>query len=54
MLMSYDFPGNFRELRHIIEDATVVCRNGMIGVQNQPDHFTNQEEGRVKRARDSR
>jgi transcriptional regulator with PAS, ATPase and Fis domain len=53
MLMSYDFPGNIRELENIIEDATVVWKNGMISIQNQPDHFTNPEEGRVKRARDS-
>ncbi len=49
MLMSYDFPGNLRGLENIIEDATVVWKNGMIGIQNLPDHFTNPDEGRVKR-----
>ena len=49
MLMSNDFPGNLRGLENIIEDATVVWKNGMIGIQNLPDYFTNPDEGRVKR-----
>jgi DNA-binding NtrC family response regulator len=50
MLMSYDFPGNLKGLENITEDATVGCKNGMIGIQNLPNHFTNPEEDRVKRA----
>ncbi len=37
ILMSYDFPGNIRELENIIEYACVVCRNGVIGIEHLPD-----------------
>jgi len=50
LLMSYDFPGNVRELENIIEYATVVCKNGMIGIEHLPDYFKNPDEGRVKRS----
>lgn len=36
LLMSYDYPGNIRELENIIEYATVICRNSLI----EPDHLT--------------
>jgi transcriptional regulator with PAS, ATPase and Fis domain len=39
LLLSYDYPGNVRELENIIEYATVVCKNGMIGVEHLPDFF---------------
>jgi len=35
LLMSYDFPGNARELENIIEHAFVLCRGGMI----EPHHL---------------
>ena len=41
MLMSHDFPGNVRELENIIEYATVVCKNGTIGIEHLPDFFRN-------------
>lgn len=39
VLMSYDFPGNVRELENIIEYATVVCRGNSIGVEQLPDYL---------------
>ena len=39
MLMSHEFPGNIRELENIIEYATVVCKNGLIGIEHLPDHL---------------
>ncbi|MHB1379954.1 MAG: sigma-54 interaction domain-containing protein [Desulfurivibrionaceae bacterium] len=35
ILMSYDFPGNIRELQNIIEYAFILCPGGLI----QPDHL---------------
>ena len=49
MLMSHDFPGNVRELENIIEYATVVCKNGMIGVEHLPDYFKNLDDSRAKK-----
>ena len=37
LLMSYDFPGNVRELENIIEYATVVCKNHLIEVKHLPE-----------------
>lgn len=39
LLMSYNYPGNIRELENIIEYASVVCRNGMIGIEHLPDYL---------------
>lgn len=39
ILMSHDFPGNIRELENIIEYSTVVCKNGIIGIEDLPDHL---------------
>ena len=39
LLMSYNYPGNIRELENIIEFATVVCKNSMIGTDNLPDYL---------------
>ncbi len=39
VLMSHEFPGNIRELENIIEYATVVCKNGLIGIEHLPDHL---------------
>jgi PAS domain S-box-containing protein len=39
LLMSHDFPGNVRELENIIEYATVVCKNHLIGVEQLPDYL---------------
>jgi DNA-binding NtrC family response regulator len=34
-LMAYDYPGNVRELRNVLERATLLCDGDMI----QPDHL---------------
>lgn len=46
VLMSHEFPGNIRELENIVEYATVVCKNGLIGTENLPDYL--KEKGREK------
>ncbi|MBW1767273.1 MAG: sigma 54-interacting transcriptional regulator [Deltaproteobacteria bacterium] len=48
LLMSYDFPGNIRELANIIEYATVVCRNSMIGMEHLPDYLREGSNGTGK------
>ena len=34
-LVAYDFPGNARELRYMVERAAILCRSGLI----LPEHF---------------
>ncbi len=36
ILLSYDFPGNIRELQNIIEYASILCISGMIQTQHLP------------------
>ncbi len=40
ILMSHDFPGNIRELENIIEYATLVCKNNLIGIKHLPDNLS--------------
>jgi transcriptional regulator of acetoin/glycerol metabolism len=35
-LMEYEFPGNVRELENIIEQAFVLCRDGLIELDHLP------------------
>jgi transcriptional regulator with PAS, ATPase and Fis domain len=37
LLMSYNFPGNIRELENIVEYATVVCKNHLIRRAHLPE-----------------
>ncbi|MBW1817340.1 MAG: sigma 54-interacting transcriptional regulator [Deltaproteobacteria bacterium] len=37
ILMAHEFPGNIRELENIIEYATVVCKEALIGIEHLPD-----------------
>ncbi|MBN1627951.1 MAG: sigma 54-interacting transcriptional regulator [Deltaproteobacteria bacterium] len=39
LLMSYNYPGNIRELENIIEFASVVCKGSMISHENLPDYL---------------
>ena len=45
VLMSHSFPGNIRELENIIEYATVVCKNSMIGMEHLPDYLRQAKKG---------
>ncbi len=46
ILMSHDYPGNIRELENIIEYATVVCKNSMIGTEHLPDYLGRRRDNR--------
>ena len=39
ILMTYDFPGNVRELQNIVEHSTVLCQGGRIEGQHLPDYL---------------
>lgn len=39
LLMSYDFPGNVRELENIIEHAFVMCQGEKLEVEHLPAEF---------------
>lgn len=39
--MSYDYPGNVRELENIIERAHILCNNGIIHFDHLPDILKN-------------
>jgi len=39
LLAGYDFPGNVRELRNIIEGAVLATTNDMIGPEHLPDYL---------------
>ena len=43
-LLSYDYPGNARELRNLVERAAILCRSGEI----QPEHLSLPETGTIK------
>lgn len=40
-LMSYDWPGNIRELRNTIERCVITCENGSIGLSLLPNNISN-------------
>jgi len=51
LLMSHDFPGNIRELENIIEYATVVCRNSLMGIEHLPDYLKGTDDNAVDEKR---
>lgn len=54
VLMAHDFPGNIRELENIIEYATVVCKNGLIGIEHLPDYLKKAKEAGAKHPSDEK
>lgn len=42
-LLSWNWPGNIRELRNVIERAVILCQVERIGVEHLPANFTPQE-----------
>ncbi|MEW6108887.1 MAG: sigma-54 dependent transcriptional regulator [Nitrospirota bacterium] len=39
-LLSYHYPGNVRELKHAIEQAVLLSKNGVIDMRNLPEEFS--------------
>ena len=54
ILLAYDFPGNVRELKNIIEHGFVLSRGPLIDVEHLPDWLTesNQAKTAVETLRD--
>ena len=44
-LMDYGWPGNIRELENFIERASILKREGMIDIEDIPDHFGTNMQG---------
>jgi two-component system response regulator HydG len=43
-LITYDWPGNVRQLRNVVESMVVVDDDGVLGVDDLPDEFTDSTE----------
>lgn len=43
-LLSYDFPGNIRELENIIEHAFVFCKESTISLRHLPEYLNKENE----------
>ncbi|MGB9822791.1 MULTISPECIES: sigma-54-dependent transcriptional regulator [Thermodesulfovibrio] len=39
-LLSYDYPGNVRELKHAIERAVLLSKDGVIDIKHLPEEFS--------------
>ncbi len=46
-LLSYEYPGNIRELENIIEHAFIFCKDPVIGSHHLPDHIKNVDQDRA-------
>ncbi|MFN3479654.1 MAG: sigma-54-dependent transcriptional regulator [Thermodesulfovibrionales bacterium] len=47
-LMSYDYPGNVRELKHALERAVLLSRNGLIDLNDLPEEISGIEREKPK------
>ena len=45
ILMAYEWPGNVREIRNVIERAIVICPNELIAAQYLPERITTRPAG---------
>jgi two-component system response regulator HydG len=43
-LMAFDWPGNVRQLRNVVESMVVVDDDGVLGVNDLPDEFTEESD----------
>jgi len=50
LMMAYDFPGNVRELENMVEYASVVCKNSIIGPEHLPGNLLLPETARTESA----
>jgi PAS domain S-box-containing protein len=50
ILLSYDFPGNIRELENIIEYATLVCKNHLVRIEHLPESFRQESDRKMRSA----
>jgi transcriptional regulator with PAS, ATPase and Fis domain len=51
LLMRHDYPGNVRELRNILEFASIICPGGFIQVEHLPDTLQPTPNGTARPAR---
>ena len=43
-LMAYDWPGNVRQLRNVVESMVVVDDDGVLGLSDLPEEFTDESD----------
>ena len=43
-LMAFDWPGNVRQLRNVVESMVVVDDDGILGLNDMPDEFTDDSD----------
>ncbi|MFN3921825.1 MAG: sigma 54-interacting transcriptional regulator, partial [Caldimicrobium sp.] len=46
-LLNYNYPGNVRELKHIIERALLLCQNNLITLRDLPEELIPKEKSEV-------